>query len=971
MPARDVAAPARVDRAVAPAHEGDDGVDHAAPGVGPLPAVAFGGEPTTSPTASDRAYGPVSAGSAERTAAAAFDLNRRVRAMLLPEYRRAVDALDRAAAAEQAAHLITALRASLRAARELDATITAHAGRALSADVAAVLAPRSALALDHQLLVRELVIGVGPQTFRGQPVIAPTAPRDDGDLVDRVAREATAVLDLLATIATIQGITGSHGVGCPRLDDDQRERIAALVEAWHARPVDYAFLAHVLATLGVWDEIAAAPGPSGRSLQATLTRANAQAGAIGALADVGAFDSDEAARLLPADDAHQRALELVHDADGRAATILDRIRSATPPARGAIVRHLAATERLDFLCTHLPWRELEALYDAILPFDRPAAGLLFPYVDGKGGGESLHQLYLDAVDDQLEKGHSIRAGAIYVADAIHDAFTGGFHHDYAKAYDAHARGETTDDAFADQTALALGKSAVTSTVGAAGGFAGAWVEGVAAPLGAGASVIGGAVGGFAAGTAGHFAGDVYDQVLRDKRGFDSLADYAKSGVIGGIAGATVAMVGSLGAGASRRLAASAQRCADLYAARFPRMTRYLDAARRAGVGARVVVQTTVAEALELVATFGRPGGPDAAALAGLPADAEATVAFTALADLDRPAAMMNEQLELPLSIDDVRPAGEKAFAESGPYGGKFDRDQWVERYERGQEFNSSSRRWRRPDARPVEEPVFAADATGATAYDELAARSFGRYAKMLERRGIATKAQLIDELASLRPAGRTHKVVRHALKGKHRAEVMRQMTEPTAAELELWRGKYRDLPWASEPEAALAMAKHREMIDITGDLASADKGTLAEEWYGRAFRSSADRRVDIDQDAAIGMARDRTPDLIDGSTIREVKAIAGRLDERDLGQFGDNVKLVEQEAAVTTKSGKTVKVDRLSYVFTDARGARANVRWMKESLREANGKLSIEVFDPAGRRHIITDVQQLELPELAWLKRGG
>ena len=79
------------------------------------------------------------------------------------------------------------------------------------------------------------------------------------------------------------------------------------------------------------------------------------------LADVGEFDGAEAARLLAETDGQKTIAAMLGLGDKGASTVLERIASAAPDARGALVRQLHAMNRLDSLCGNLPWKAVEQL----------------------------------------------------------------------------------------------------------------------------------------------------------------------------------------------------------------------------------------------------------------------------------------------------------------------------------------------------------------------------------------------------------------------------------------------------------------------------------------------------------------------------------------------------------------------------------------------------------------------------------
>lgn len=266
----------------------------------------------------------------------------------------------------------------------------------------------------------------------------------------------------------------------------------------------------------------------------------------------------------------------------------------------------------------------------------------------------MHQLYMDKVDENLEEDSTvdtINAYGWFLLDSVHNAFTAGFMHEYSAAYDAHEAGLISKNEFKSAATKALGKSAAVLAVSAlTGGVVGEFVSGAAAPfVGEGAaSVIGGGVGGFSAGISGHFTGDVYDQLLNGKEGFDSAGDYMKSGAMGGAMGVTTAMISSLSIQSTGLLRSSALRTADLYAKRFPSMTSVFERIRAAGANRGVQLKLTVSELSDLIKNgMGGPGGPGALQLAGgvdfrmLPPETALRVRISADEMFNRPMEMSN------------------------------------------------------------------------------------------------------------------------------------------------------------------------------------------------------------------------------------------------------------------------------------------------------------------------------------------
>jgi hypothetical protein len=617
-------------------------------------------------SASDLAYAP----SAELSLDAeilggrrAIDLLGVVRSTFLPGYRKAVDALAAGPALELATHIVSMVKSATAARDELRAATKPGAGAAMvslpegsihDSPAAATFRYADAVVLEGALtghlmtITGDLAVQLSPQIFRGANVLgAAVTPPLGKDPVGYLANEAGATIELLGTIVRVQQLTGADDKHCPILDDNQRKEVVALVEPWKGRPVNLAFLRVALTQLGIWDAVAATKGASGRSLADTAKKAEAQALHTGALADVGEFDADEAAKLLPESDMDLAMLGEYFDKNGVA--IFEKIAGAAPNARGAIIRQLHGMGRLGGLCNHLPWKAVEDLANVIAPHDAEAAALLAPYYQGKGGGESLHKVYMDQVDANLKEDSTldtVQAFGWFFLDFLHNAFTGGFLHEYSAAYDAHEAGLITDNQFSSAATKALGKAAAIIAVSAiTGGVAGEFVTGVATPLvgQSAATIIGGGVGGFTSGVAGHFTGDVYDQMLNGKQGFDGVDQYMQSGALGGLMGVAVAGVSLAGAAYFPK---SALRTGDLYAQRFPSMMRALESVRRVGVGQGTQVKVTVRQLLDMIDSgMGGPGGPNAFALADgvdlryLPPETEVRATLRPLDDLNRPMQM--------------------------------------------------------------------------------------------------------------------------------------------------------------------------------------------------------------------------------------------------------------------------------------------------------------------------------------------
>lgn len=584
----------------------------------------------TAPKASAKADNPLALAPKLLRARAAVDVLALVAPTFLPAYRRAADALDAMAVLELARHIVGAVQRAEDSQQELGRVADAGPGaflvsipgqpeqseKEIDGQLAEIEKLRAQLVESLPTLEADLAIKLGPQIFRGAPVggslETPALGKRPADLL---ASESGALVELLLVVAEVRKTAGLDGRSSPALDDSQRAAIVALVEPWKSRPVNFSFLAAVLGQLGIWESVATQAGPSGKTLAATQFEVEDQVRQTGALTDVGELDAATLSHLLGADPTdHYQPFD-----DTAAMAVFEKLHSAAPAARAVLLRQIQRWNMLDQLCEHLPFKLVEALHDGVWPHDREIARALEPFFEDKGGGKSLHRMYMEQVDHKLEAGQTIRAFGWFFLDFVHNALTGGFAHEYGDAYDAHEQGLTTDDEFSSASTKALAKAAaVTALSAVTAGVTGELAQGLAAGLGAGKSVaqlIGAGAGGFGAGVSGHFAGDVFDQAFNGKEGFDSGRDYLKSGALGagmGMAGAELARL-SVGAGKYLGLA---ERPIDAFASRYPAMSEVLERIRLSGVRAGSRVRMKVSELLDVIGSgFGGPGGPNAFAFA--------------------------------------------------------------------------------------------------------------------------------------------------------------------------------------------------------------------------------------------------------------------------------------------------------------------------------------------------------------------
>lgn len=222
---------------------------------------------------------------------------------------------------------------------------------------------------------------------------------------------------------------------------------------------------------------------------------------------------------------------------------------------------------------------------------------------------------------------------------------------------------------------------------------------------------------------------------------------------------------------------------------------------------------------------------------------------------------------------------------------------------------------------------------------------FKHYAEMLERSGLASR-DVIDgivrhvrsqRMTTGEPVTTDH--VRHAVKEYFRPRLMERLLDPKRTDVESWR-------------------QLRELID---ELPSSDRGNLAEDWYRGRYLPDAEARVGVGVERmhgqSAGQIESRVIDAVDGGTAVEVKDISGKLDEDQLGAYLD---MLEGNLKTGVSGKKAPEIEKVKYVFTKTEGALANLKMFADKLaiKENVGRLSVEVFDWQGDRHIVTSQDQ-------------
>lgn len=571
--------------------------------------------------------------------------------MLLGAYHRAVSALDAPAVRDLALQLVNGL-AQVEHARD-------------QIGPGEDLEPlRAELDTAWQATVSLLVVHVSPQFLGGVPVAANTEPPPLAHVVhlgaELVAREASRVLELLEAAERIRSFVmpEESATSQPAQPGDQLLAVAEL-ERFTSRPIDAMFLAALLRRTGVWSELAQVRGADGRPAAQVLGATEAQAAETGATVELGPkWDAQLAADSL----SYGLTDWAVTDED--ATRVMEMLQAASPQGRGALIKQLHRMGLLERLAENVGWYFLQEIGETLN--DPDAEALLAPHWEGKGGIPSSHQLLMQQVDQNLQEGgalDTLQAGLWYALDAGLDMLSFGGKASIDRAHEARDAGLISEDAFWASTNKAVARTVAIGTAATlSGGAAGAWSEGAALALGAGeggAAIVNGAVGGAVGNVGARFTGDIYDQALNGKQGFDSFATYAQDFASGGLLGAALSPVGLHGA---KHLPASARTMAQTYAVRHPHLIPMLEAARTAGIGTTFRLRMTVRDWLDVLRTgAGGPGSmggfggmqPSFASGAGasaslppdlraLPPDVELWIVARPTVDLDAPMARLDE-----------------------------------------------------------------------------------------------------------------------------------------------------------------------------------------------------------------------------------------------------------------------------------------------------------------------------------------
>lgn len=224
-------------------------------------------------------------------------------------------------------------------------------------------------------------------------------------------------------------------------------------------------------------------------------------------------------------------------------------------------------------------------------------------------------------------------------------------------------------------------------------------------------------------------------------------------------------------------------------------------------------------------------------------------------------------------------------------------------------------------------------------------RSYAKYAEMIEDSGLASR-EVVDGVANhvrhrMMTGGDpvTTEQVRSGVKDYFRRRLMEHLMDAQLNDASSWQ-------------------RLRAMIE---ELPPDDRAAIAEDWYRSKHARKGEAHVPIGVErtsgAEAGKIEQRVVDIVEGSTAVEVKDIAGAIDAEQLGAYLD---MLRGDLRTGMDGKSPPKIKRVKYVFTKPEGAIANLEMFADKLSnmEIKGRLSIEVFDRDGKRHVVTTETQ-------------
>jgi DNA-binding transcriptional MerR regulator len=222
------------------------------------------------------------------------------------------------------------------------------------------------------------------------------------------------------------------------------------------------------------------------------------------------------------------------------------------------------------------------------------------------------------------------------------------------------------------------------------------------------------------------------------------------------------------------------------------------------------------------------------------------------------------------------------------------------------------------------------------------------FLKMLkEQKLLASDDDFIKQMQE--PAGLTPRTVRHNAKQVYLDLLIAKITDKKViAQTETYKNLIKE---GKTPEQAHRMASHERMLEVTKDLASADRGSIGERWFGALYGAGDTQTqvsVTVKRPDEHGVLKDeqRNIDRMEGTTARELKNVSGEMGARETGQIHSLIAAIGSDVVV---NGQPRKIEKVIETFVDPRGEVANADFMKQIFKTyPDANVTFELYTARG-----------------------
>lgn len=309
--------------------------------------------------------------------------------------------------------------------------------------------------------------------------------------------------------------------------------------------------------------------------------------------------------------------------------------------------------------------------------------------------------------------------------------------------------------------------------------------------------------------------------------------------------------------------------------------------------------------------------------------------------------------------------GDLRYARSAPEDGSTQTN-------KKREYDEATSGFKDASEQPKGEDKFSGQKKDA-AFDMLggndARTELGRWVEQALKIPGVTKQDLIAALPE--PGTSTHRYVRHTMKDKFMGRIVNEVITDAKHLQAKYPEAYKGVD-LNDPKAVAAAnrrASNAEMLEVTKNLGSADRGSIAEKWSQAMDGSStSDTQVALNKqqlnEKGIAITEDRKADRIDavrgdaadpnkvtGHKMTEVKNVRDYLDKGDRDQIRDLTRTLGKSVEL---AGKPYKIDELVVQFPDPLGGAANAKYISELFARPAPGLHVEIFGYGGRSEVLS-----------------